>query len=277
MSQEMLSMPHSLSSLLCILCLISACQQPLAEGPRGEDPPPLTGRQPDQLDRDIAMAKQLQSGRMERTADPALQNIRVAYKVVDHTHEDYQRLAASFAYANDGVGVRSGGGLADNGFTVTTLGAHHAMGIGGTQRSGRSSSSIEQFIVVQNGSEGRIHIGQITPVIEEVVVVAGGRRRPVAVVTQMGSVASGAFLVVQPEIVDPERELIRLRVAPELSFLHAEGLDITSLMTELVVRNGQTLAIGGASSSARSVARTLLSSAAGSSSATRIILLTVSY
>lgn len=264
---------------LLFVLILAGCQERPGPRPVPEKEEPWGYGREGRRDRFAAEHKQVQgdlalaSGKMPRAADPREQNIRVSVTYLDV--EEYQRIAASAgaAYHDGSVGVRAGAAdFRRNGLAVAMAGKHWAASLAASGSRGRSVSRTEQFIVVANGTQGMIHVGEVTPVGRLVYFGPGGAAYTVDLV------GTGARLAVQPEIVDPERELIRVRLWPDLSVLRADGgVEVTRIETEVVVPNGHGIVIGGLPTSQASIARALFSYRAGSQVRQRFIILTPSY
>ncbi len=267
-------MIRSLTALAMLVVALAGCQQSPEHRPQGEDPPPESrqNKERDQIAQDVALARGLSTGKMPRADNPAEQQILVSITYLDLADAHLQRLSFQAAYDDGDVRAAAGRSFRDNGFQVALVSGNLALGASGDQRSAKNVSRTEQFITVLNGREGFIQMGQLTP--RERVLYRTPRGEVVAIET----VATGATLVVVPEILDPVKETIGLRIWPELSGLRADGgVELTRIETTVVIQNGQTIMLGGATTGERSIGREWFSKTVGGSVRQQVVLLKVSY
>ena len=115
---------------------------------------------------------------------------------------------------------------------------------------GETSSSISnarQTLVVANGKSARLSVGEQAPYYEWLMDF-GVRHGLIEQKFHMREV--GASLVVEPEIIG-DGSLIRVRLVPEMSGLvngRVNRIQFRKVATEVVVRNGGSINIGGFSS-----------------------------
>ena len=147
-------------------------------------------------------------------------------------------------------------------------------GLGAEDTTTRTTRSTGLFVVAADGAVGTILVAQDVPVphiayFYDQAVGAGH------VVAGTVWVRAGAGLAVRP-VVLPDRQ-VRVRLAPWLSYLTQAGggtVELTQASTELVVRSGQRIHLGGASTDLHSVTRRILGYRAESESAEQAIFLT---
>ena len=151
--------------------------------------------------------------------------------------------------------------------TITRRGLGSAgTGFGTESRTTTTRRTSGVFTLVQDGGEASIASSTRVPFRE----VAWFRDR----LTGAGYVSEGVVfesvgtsLKVAAEVLDGDR--VRLRLTPSVSWLSADGsgaIDVTESSTELVVRSGEPVPIGGATRSVDEMTRRILGYASTSAS-----------
>ena len=147
-------------------------------------------------------------------------------------------------------------------------------GAGAQSTTTRTSRSTGLFVVASDGGVGTILVAQEVPVphVAYFYDQALGAGHAVAGTAWL---QVGAGLAVRP-VVLPDRQ-VRVRLAPWLSYLTQAGggtVELTQAGTELVVRSGQRVHLGGAATDLHSVTRRILGYRVESASAEQAIFLT---
>lgn len=147
-------------------------------------------------------------------------------------------------------------------------------GVGVEDTTTRTTRSTGLFVVASDGAVGTILVARDVPVSHVSFfydqAVGGGY-----VVAGTAWQRVGAGLAVRPVLL-PER-LIRVRLAPWLSYLTAAGggtVEMTQAATELVVRSGQRIHLGGTATDLHAVTRRILGYRSESESTEQAIFLT---
>jgi len=111
-------------------------------------------------------------------------------------------------------------------------------------RSTRTGRNTRQSLLIQSGTEGVLKVGAEVPFLHWLTNY-GVNRGYIVEHVEMREV--GAFLRVQARVIG-DGPLISLKLTPELSGLAGEGqqqVKFTHLSTDLTVRDGQTISLGG--------------------------------
>jgi type II secretory pathway component GspD/PulD (secretin) len=145
----------------------------------------------------------------------------------------------AFRARGDNVGVRGGAPLARrNGLGVAVAGKDFRARLQAEHRRRRSSTRQQMFITVVSGMEGQIAVGQDT------FVQRLGYWTPRGFHVLLERAFVGRALVVRPTIL-PDG-LVRVEVWPRFTTRSRRGaIDVTELKTTAVVRDGQSMVIGG--------------------------------
>lgn len=125
-------------------------------------------------------------------------------------------------------------------------------GIGGTaifrphlsSQSTTMSGSERQMLLVSSGREASLRVGESVPYLQWFIDYGmyGGWTVPQLTWQEVGS-----FLLVQPTVIG-DGPLVRIKLTPEISGLvngSPERVRFTSVATEVVVQDGQSISIGG--------------------------------
>ncbi|MBL7223905.1 MAG: hypothetical protein ISS72_08630 [Candidatus Brocadiae bacterium] len=145
----------------------------------------------------------------------------------------------AFRYANDGVGVRGGSPAARrNGIRVGVAGDNFRAQLQASHRRSRSSTSERMFITCLSGTEGQIVMGTDT------FVQRLGYWGPHGYHVLIERAMIGRSLVVRPTILPGG--MVQVTVWPRFTTRSRRGaIDVTELSTTAVVRDGQSIVIGG--------------------------------
>ncbi|MCZ7590946.1 MAG: hypothetical protein M5U15_01785 [Kiritimatiellae bacterium] len=111
-------------------------------------------------------------------------------------------------------------------------------------QSSTMSSSEKQMLLVSSGREATLRVGETVPYLQWFIEygIYGGWTMP-----QLAWQEVGSFLLVQPTVIG-DGPLIRIKLTPEISGMvngRPEHVRFTSVATEVVAQNGQSVAIGG--------------------------------
>lgn len=168
-------------------------------------------------------------------------SVAVLIEKVGTTVHSASQASLAFRYASDKVVVatRPGQLARRNGLRIGVATGDLRLALGaGTQR-GRQTSRESVFIAVQSGHEGQIAVGS------EVMVQRLGYWTPYGdyrVLVERGFV--GRSLVVRPRILPGG--MVEIELWPRFTERGRRGaIDVTELATKVVVRDGQSLVIGG--------------------------------
>jgi type II secretory pathway component HofQ len=107
-----------------------------------------------------------------------------------------------------------------------------------------ASQNTQQLLVTTSGKEASLQIGEVIPFLDWTIDTA--RFHP-AIYAETRWQEVGAFLTFQPTI-QPDGKTIHLKLTPEIRGKAANGdplgYSITSIQTEIVAQDGQTVEIG---------------------------------
>ena len=143
-----------------------------------------------------------------------------------------------------------------------------------SSRSSSSREDVTQMLVAADGRSATLQVGETVPHL--VWLTEYGFRRGYIREMQIEWLDVGSFLAVYPEIIG-DGPLIRIRLIPELSGRLKDGTEQTirfiEAATEVTVRDGQTISIGGFSRNSDFYSKFLIGrSGSGESSITDITL-----
>lgn len=127
------------------------------------------------------------------------------------------------------------------------------------------SSDTRQQLLVASGREGKLRVGETVPY--QTWIVDYGVTHGI-LQQQIAWKEVGSFLVVEPTVIG-EGPLIRVRVTPELVGLvgnSPHATRFTSLATEVTVRDGETITIGGDAKDSEFYSRFLIGGTRGGGS-----------
>lgn len=171
--------------------------------------------------------------------------------------------------SSDGVAVKTHGGVIYNkdglSGNITLKPSIHS-------RSTTTSSSTTQILMAMSGTRASLRIGERIPYLTWIMDY-GFRYGLIAGSVEWQDV--GSFLSIEPEIIG-DGPMIRVKLVPELSGLvdgKRRQIRFIQAATEVTVRDGQSVQIGGASKSSEFLSRFLVGvDRQGSSSALSIVL-----
>ena len=127
-----------------------------------------------------------------------------------------------------------------------------------TSRSGKTA----QMLLVGSGREGYLRVGEQVPHLAWIMDFG---RRGGWITTQWEWQEVGSFLAVQPTVIG-DGPMIRVRVVPELRGRvngRPERIRFAELATEVIVRDGETIPLGGLGTSSEFASRFLVGAASG--------------
>jgi len=186
--------------------------------------------------------------------DVARRNLRITVRHRTAGAAQEQAQSVSGEIRRDGSRViisgdpRAGGA----GIVVGREGPDGRAQIHGERRTTTARENLDQTLVVMDGGQGVIRIGESIPVVQPFLALVGDRL-PVAVGTEFYDVTTG--FVVAPR---QHGDTVQLAIAPRLSFRSSRGLqviDVRELSTTVTLRRGEWLDLGGAVESANDLNR----------------------
>jgi type II secretory pathway component HofQ len=146
--------------------------------------------------------------------------------------------SAGFQYEGQNVTLSGGDMARRNGIRIGVAAGNLKAQVGASARRSRSSSRESTFIVCQSGTEGQILVG------EDTFVQRLGYWGPFGYQVLVERAFVGRSLVVRPRIL--QGRLIEVELFPRFTVRGQRGaIDVTQLATKVVVRDGQSIAIGG--------------------------------
>lgn len=144
-----------------------------------------------------------------------------------------------------------------------------------SQKSGSSDEFVMQMLVAMDGRSASLRVGETVPHLKWLTQYS--YRHGYIQQAEIEWRDVGSFLTVMPEIIG-NGPLIRVRVTPTLSGRLKDGteetIEFTELSTELLVRDGSSISIGGFSDDDEFSRRFLVGRAAGRQSSVTGITLT---
>jgi len=241
----MIDRKHLLVGVVCLLLLAAGCiQMPANEASTWSDPG--------------ASLPQTRPGEIfVEPNDPSLpgvsaDNVMIIIEKIESSQATAFDASVAFLYADDNIVLESPAGklAARNGIRIGLGGDDfHAKLEAALQRSKRLDRE-ETFITVLSGYEGSIRVG------EEVFFERLGYWSPIGYEVLVEREFLGRSLVVRPRIL--QGGLVEVEVFPRFTRRGGRGvIDVTELATKVVVRNGQSLVIGGTTSASSDVGSAL--------------------
>lgn len=199
---------------------------------------------------------------------PSSHNVAVTIEKIGTSAATANRAALAFRYADTDVAVRGGARVARrNGIRLGVARGNWRAQLDAAARRRRSSSRESLFIVVASGSEGQIAIGSDTYVRRLGYWTPHGYE----VLVERDSV--GRSLVVRPRILGDGR--VEVALWPRFTARGRRGaIDVTELSTKVVVRDGQSIVIGGSSGAKEDVGAVLFGVGARRRTHTMTVVLT---
>jgi hypothetical protein len=141
------------------------------------------------------------------------------------------------------------------GMTIGREGPDGQAQIHGERRTTTVRENLDQTLVVMDGGQGMVRIGESIPVVQPFLALVGSRL-PVAVGVEYYDVTTG--FVVAPRL---HGETVQLTIAPRLSFRSSHGtqvIEVRELATTVSVPLGEWLDLGGVIESANELNRQIL-------------------
>ena len=147
----------------------------------------------------------------------------------------------AFRYADDTRKIKGGHVARRNGLRVSIAGDNYKVAFGASARRSRRTTRDSMFIVVQSGTEGFIQMG------EDTFVKRLGYWTPFGYRVLVQHAFVGRQLVVRPRIL--AKGLVEVELWPRFTSRGKRGaMNVTELATKVVVRDGQSIVIGGMTS-----------------------------
>lgn len=144
-----------------------------------------------------------------------------------------------------------------------------------SSRSTSSRENVTQMLVAADGRSATLRVGETVPYLAWLTEY--GFRRGYIREMQIEWIDVGSFLAVYPEIIG-DGPMIRIRLIPELSGRLKDGAEQTiqfiEAATEVTVRDGQTISIGGFSRNSEFYSKFLIGRSGGGESSITDITLT---
>lgn len=192
-------------------------------------------------------------GTQEQPIDALIGNIRVDTDLLTTTLTEYSSLDVLWQYVDQGsVRVAQPGVFAQAGLRVGIASEGFAVQLAAAQRKLRASERTTLFLLVGDGTSGRINIGTeiAVPMFHYMGRYYSGM--------EYGFRQAGRSLNVSARKLDDGR--IELVLVPVFSrFLNTGGdMELVELSTTVTVAPGETVIIGGSSSGTQDVATALL-------------------
>jgi hypothetical protein len=200
---------------------------------------------------------------------PSPSNVAVTIEKIGTSAATANRASLAFRYADPNVVVRGGGARVArrNGIRIAVARGKWRAQLDAATRRRRTSSRETMFIVVASGSEGQIAVGSDTYVTRLGYWTPYGYR----VLVERGFV--GRSLVVRPRILGDGR--VEVELWPRFTARGRRGaIDVTELATKVVVRDGQSIVIGGSSGATEDVGAVLFGVGARRRTHTMTVVLT---
>lgn len=186
--------------------------------------------------------------------DVARRNLRITVRhgTAGETQEQAQSLHGEIRRDGSRVivsGDRRAGGA---GITVGRVGPDGRAQIHSERRTTVVRENLDQTLVVMDGGEGVVRVGESIPVVQPFVALVGDRLR-VAAGVEFYDVTTG--FAVAPRL---HGDTVQLAIAPRLSFRSSQGIQVIEareLSTTVTLRRGEWLDLGGAVESANDLNR----------------------
>lgn len=204
--------------------------------------------------------------------DVARQNLRITVRhtAFGETQEQSGSLSGELRRDGSRVVIRSDPRAGATGITVGREGPDGRARIHGERRTATARQDLSQTLVVMDGGQGLIRIGESIPLVAPFLALVGDRLQ-VAVGVDFYDVTTG--FAVQPQL---HGESVRLAIAPRLSFRSSQGtqvIEARELSTTVTVRRGEWLDLGGAVESANDLNRQIFATyRSARNTATRILV-----
>ena len=200
---------------------------------------------------------------------PSSGNVAITIEKVGASAQTADEASLAFRYADENVVVQSPGTklARRNGIRVGVARGNLRTQLDAATRRVQHTTRDAMFIVVTSGQEGQILMGSDVYVQSLVYLTPYGQR----VLAERGFV--GRSLVVRPRILGDG--MVEVELWPRLIVRGQRGaLDVTDLATKVVVRDGQSLVIGGIAGASEDVGAVLFGVGGRTRSHTMTMVLT---
>jgi type II secretory pathway component GspD/PulD (secretin) len=177
--------------------------------------------------------------------DVARRNLRITVRqsTVGATQEQARSVSGEIRRDGSRVVVSGDPRVGGTGITVGRQGPDSRAQAYSVRRTTTARENLDQTLVVMDGGQGVIRIGESIPVVQPFLALVGDRL-PVAVGVEFYDVTTG--FAVAPRL---HGDTVQLAIAPRLSFRSSRGLqviDVRELSTTVALRRGEWLDLGGA-------------------------------
>jgi len=199
-------------------------------------------------------------GEIERVLgeiDTRRRNLRISIQQAGLNSSDHQELGASgnWRQGNTRIILNDGRSRSNSGLSVQHQGRQGRLGVQAGQHTTNSRRSSAQSLMVLDGGNALLRVGESIPAVQPYLVLAGNRLIAVPGV-QYYDVSTG-FEVGARLIGDR----IQLQIHPRMSFRSSRGtqtVDFQELRTEVSLQPGEWTDLGGTLESANEVSRGIL-------------------
>jgi hypothetical protein len=186
--------------------------------------------------------------------DVARRNLRITVRhhAAGETQEQTQGLSGELRRNGSRVIISGDPRAGGAGIVVGREGPDGRAQIHGERRTTAARENLDQTLMVMDGGQGVIRIGESIPVVQPFLALVGDRL-PVATGVDFYDVTTG--FAVAPRL---HGDTVQLAIAPRLSFRSSRGLqviDVRELSTTVALRRGEWLDLGGAVESANDLNR----------------------
>jgi len=168
-------------------------------------------------------------------------NVAITVEKIGVDRRTAANVNAAFAFDAGGARVAGGDVARRNGLRVGVAGKDYRVAVGGSAKRSTSRTSDSMFIVCQSGTQGFIQMG------EDTYVARLGYWTPFGFHLLVERAFVGRQLVVLPRILGGG--MVEVQIWPRFTSRGKRGaIDVTQLTTKVVVRDGQSIVIGGMTS-----------------------------
>lgn len=186
--------------------------------------------------------------------DVARRNLRITVRhhAAGAAQEQTQGLSGELRRDGSRVTVGDDPRAGGTGIVVGHEGPDGRVRIHGERRTTTARENLDQTLVMMDGGQGVIRIGESIPVVQPFLALVGDRLQ-VAVGTEFYDVTTG--FAVAPRL---HGDTVQLAIAPRLSFRSSRGIqviEVRELSTTVTVRRGEWLDLGGVIESANDLNR----------------------
>ncbi len=186
--------------------------------------------------------------------DVARRNLRITVRhgAAGSAQEQAQSLSGEIRRDGTRVIVSGDPRVSGTGITVGREGPEGRAQIHSERRTTTVRENLDQTLVVMDGGQGVIRIGESIPVVQPFLALVGDRLQ-IATGVEFYDVTTG--FAVAPQL---HGDMVQLAIAPRLSFRSGRGIqviDVRELSTTVTIRRGEWLDLGGAIESANDLNR----------------------